>query len=139
MDKDPVLDQHIGWRGASFTTEPSYAECNGDTVIFLAAGAKKFQESYWHHYITHRSYMDRSGNLNDAQLGAFISTDGGKTFKPHPNNPVFVNSYSDRFENEHMGGNFEVIKKDSRSYIFYQAKSSSGGMKYSIFLRSKQL
>ena len=139
MDKQAVIDQHVGWRSAGFTTEPNYVECQGDTILLMAAGAKKFQESYWHHYITHRSYMDRSGNVNDAQLGAFISTDGGMTFKAHQNNPVFVNSYSDYYENEHLGGNFECIKNDSVSYIFYQAKSSFGGMKYSIHLRSRLL
>ncbi|MDG1332068.1 MAG: hypothetical protein P8P74_07050 [Crocinitomicaceae bacterium] len=139
MNENPVLDQHVGWRSASFTSEPSYVQCTGDTVLLMAAGAKEFQESYWHHYITHRSYMDQSGNVNDAQLGAFVSSDGGKSFKPHRNNPVFVNDYSDFYENEHMGGNFEVIEKDSTSYIFYQAKSSSGGMKYCIFLRSQPL
>jgi hypothetical protein len=137
MDKDPVLDQHVGWRSAEFTTEPSYVESKGDTILLMAAGAKRFQESYWHHYITHRSYMDRSGNVNDAQLGVFISTDGGKSFTPHQNNPVFVNAYSDLYENEHMGGNFEKVEKDSTSYLFYQAKTSFGGMKYSVFLRSK--
>lgn len=137
MDEDPVLDEHIGWRGATFTTEPAYVECQGDTIILMAAGAKAFQESYWHHYITHRSYMDRSGNVNDAQLGVFMSTDGGKSFTSHQNNPVFVNTYGDLFENEHMGGNFEMIEVDSTSYIFYQAKTSSSGMKYSIFVRSK--
>ena len=137
MDENPVLDQHVGWRSAAFTTEPAYVECQGDTILLVAAGAKRFQESYWHHYITHRSYMDQSGNVNDAQLGVFISTDGGKSFIPHQNNPVFVNTYSDLYENEHMGGNFEWIDMDSISYIFYQAKTSSGGMKYSIFLRSR--
>ena len=138
MDSDPVLDQHLGWRSAGFTSEPSYLEAKGDTVILMAAGAKQFQEGYWHNYITKRGYMDRSGNVNDAQLGAFISTDGGKSFKAHQNNPVFTNSYGDPYENEHMGGNFERIETDSVSYIFYQAKSSSGGMKYSIFVRSRQ-
>jgi len=137
MDSDPVLDQHVGWRSAGFTAEPNYIEVNGDTVLLMAAGAKKFQESFWHHHFTHRNYLDRSGNVNDAQLGAFISTDGGKSFNPHPNNPIFVNSYARPNENEHMGGNFERIETDSVSYIFYQAKSSFEGMKYSIFLRLK--
>lgn len=139
MDSNPVLDQHEGWRSAGFTTEPNYVEVNGDTVLLMTAGAKTLQDSYWHRYITHRSYLDRSGNVNDAQLGAFISTDGGKTFHPHSNNPIFVNSYSDPFENEHMGGNFERIETDSMSYIFYQAKSRFGGMKYSIFVRTKSI
>ncbi len=138
LDKHPVLDQHEGWRSATFTTETNYVEVNSDTIFLMVAGAKQFQESYWHHHFTHRSYMDRSGNVNDAQLGVFISLDGGKTFAPHPNNPIFVNSYSDRFENEHIGGNLERIETDSMSYLFYQAKSSFGSMKYSIFVRSKQ-
>lgn len=137
MDAEPVLDQHVGWRSAGFTTEPNYVEVNDDTVLLMAAGAKQFQDSYWHRYITHQSYMDRSGNVNDAQLGAFISTDGGKTFRPHANNPIFVNAFASPYENEHIGGNFERIETDSMSYIFYQAKSSFGGMKYSIFLRTK--
>lgn len=137
IDSDPVLDQHEGWRSAGFTTEPNYVEVSGDTVLLMTAGAKAFQDNYWHRHITHRSYMDRSGNVNDAQLGAFISTDGGKTFHPHFKNPIFVNSYSDRFEDEHIGGNIERIETDSMSYLFYQAKSSFGGMHYSIFLRAK--
>lgn len=137
VDAQPALDQHSGWRSASFTTEPCHIEVHGDTVLLIAAGAKRFQEGYWHRHITHRSYLDKSGNVNDAQLGAFISIDGGKSFQTHPNNPVFVNKYTDPFENEHMGGNFERIEQDSTSYIFYQAKSSFDGMKYSIFLRKK--
>lgn len=137
MDSDPVLDQHTGWRSAGFTSEPNYVEAKGDTIILMVAGAKQFQEGHWHNYITQRGNLDRSGNVNDAQLGAFISTDGGKSFNPHPNNPVFVNAYCNPNENEHMGGNFDRIETDSVSYIFYQAKSSSEGMKYSIFLRFK--
>ncbi len=137
MDPNPVLDQHQGWRSARFTSEPNYIETQGDTILIMAAGAKQFQENFWHQHFTHRNYLDQSGNVNDAQLGAFISKDGGKTFNPHPNNPIFTNSYADPHENEHIGGNFERIETDSASYIFYQAKSSSNGMKYSIFLRSK--
>lgn len=137
MDAEPVLDQHLGWRSATFTSEPNYVETHGDTVLLMAAGAKKFQEGLWHQHITHRAYHDLSGNVNDAQLGAFISFDGGKTFHPHSNNPIFTNAYSIPFENEHMGGNIERIEKDSVSYLFYQAKSSLGEMKYSIFLRTK--
>ncbi len=139
IDAEPVLDQHVGWRSATFTTEPNYIEVHGDTVFLMAAGAKKFQEGFWHNHITHRAFLDRSGNVNDAQLGAFISYDGGKSFHPHAHNPIFVNAYNSPFENEHMGGNFERIDKDSISYIFYQAKSSLGEMKYSIFLRTKPL
>lgn len=136
MDSQPVLDQHDGWRSAGFTSEPNYVEVHGDTVILMVAGAKKFQESWWHQHFTHRSYMDRSGNVNDAQLGAFISIDAGKTFLPHPNNPIFVNNFADPSENEHMGGNLERIETDSLTYLFYQAKTSSNGMKYSIYLRT---
>jgi hypothetical protein len=137
IDNHPALDQHEGWRSAGFTSEPNYIEVNGDTVFLMVAGAKKFQESWWHHHFTHRNFMDRSGNVNDAQLGAFISIDGGKTFLPHPNNPIFVNNFADPYENEHIGGNIERIETDSMSYLFYQSKTSFSGMKYSIFLRSR--
>ncbi len=137
-ENNPVLDQHYGWRSNTGCAEPSYIECRGDSIFLIAAGAKKFKMGPFHHYITRRMYMDVSGNVDDAQLGVFLSTDGGKSFKPHPDNPVFVNDYSDPYENEHMGGNFELIKTDTMDFIFYQAKSSFGGSKYNIHVRTKK-
>lgn len=83
-------------------------------------------------------YKDKSGNVNDAQLGLFFSVDGGKTFNQHKHNPVFVNDYSNPHENDHMGGNFTLIRTDSIDYIFYQAKSEESGSKYNILLRTKE-
>ena len=82
-------------------------------------------------------YMDKSGNVNDTQLGIYISTDGGKTFTAHKNNPVFTNDYSNVYENEHLGGNLKLIKTDSIDYLFYQGKSSFNGLKYNVMLRTR--
>lgn len=82
--------------------------------------------------------MDKSGNVNDTELGVFLSTDGGKTFIPHENNPVFINDYSDINENDHLGGNFELIKTDTADFIFYQAKTNTPRLKYNIFYRVKK-
>ena len=38
----------------------------------------------------------------DAQLGLFISTDNGKTFRPYRFNPVFVNDLSDTLQDDHI-------------------------------------
>ena len=135
----PVLDEHTGWRSAKFCTEPNYIEIRNDTIFLMVAGVKEFKMGFWHHYITKRMYMDKSGNVNDAQLGVFRSVDGGKTFVAHKNNPVFVNDYTNKHENEHMGGNFKFIELDTVKYFFYQAKSSFEGSKYNIMLRKKSL
>ena len=67
-----------------------------------------------------------------------ISLDGGKSFTPHKKNPIFTNDYSNFYENEHMGGNFELIKTDSIDYIIYQGKSSYIDSKYNILLRERE-
>jgi hypothetical protein len=135
---NPVIDQHSGWRSSPGTTEPNYIEIKQDTILLMISGAKKFKMGPWHHYITKRMYLDKSGNVDDAQLGIYMSTDGGKTFIAHKNNPIFTNDYSNAYENEHMGGNFRLIKTNSCEYIFYQAKSSFKGMKYNIMLRQRK-
>jgi hypothetical protein len=137
-DEGMVIDQHDGWRSSVNTTEPCYIETRGDSVFLMLAGYKEFKMGPWHHYVTRRMYMDVSGNVGDAQLGVFLSTDGGKSFIPHSNNPVFVNNYADPYENEHMGGNFNRIKTDSAEYVFYHAKSSFEGLKYNIKCRVKR-
>jgi hypothetical protein len=135
---NPVLEQHTGWRSSTRTTEPNYIEVRGDSIFLMAAGVKKFKMGPWHHYITKRMYLDKSGNVDDTQLGVFLSTDGGKTFIAHKNNPVFTNDYSNKYENEHLGGNFKLIKTDTGDFIIYQAKSSFDGLKYNIMLRVKE-
>lgn len=133
---NPVIKSHDGWRSSLNTSEPAYIEVRGDSIFLLVAGAKKFKMGFWHHYFTRRMYMDKSGNVDDTELGVFLSTDEGKSFVPHKNNPVFVNKYSDAGENGHLGACFQVIKTDTASYIFYLAKAENGG--YNIFLRSKK-
>ena len=137
-DVNPVLDQHTGWRSSVFTTEPCYLETRGDSIFLLAAGAKKFQLGIWTRYVTRRMYLDKSGNVNDTQLGVFLSVDGGKSFIPYKNNPIFVNDYSDLNENDHMGGCFKLIKTDTADFIFYTAKTSYPIFKYNIFCRIKR-
>lgn len=136
-DNNPIIDQHTGWRSAVGTTEPCHIEIKGDSILLMIAGAKEFKMGAWHHYITKRMYMDRSGNVNDTQLGIYLSTDGGKTFTAHKNNPVFTNDYSNLSENDHLGGNLKLIQTDSLDYLFYQGKSDFNGLKYNIMLRTR--
>src|SRR5690554_1017558 len=137
FENNPVLDQHTGWRSATVCTEPSFVEIRNDTIFLMVEGVKKFKMGPWHHYVTKRMYMDKSGNVDDTQLGVYFSVDGGQTFIAHKNNPVFINNYSNLYENEHMGGNFRLIETDTAQFIFYQAKSSYEGNKYNIMCRIK--
>ncbi len=137
-NNNPVLDQHKGWRSSIGCTEPNYIEIRNDSILLMVAGVKKFKMGAWHHYITKRMYLDKSGNVSDAQLGFYLSTDEGETFIAHKKNPIFTNDYSNKYENEHMGGNFKLIKTDTADLIIYQAKSSFDGIKYNIMLRVKE-
>lgn len=137
-NNNPVLDQHTGWRSSVGSTEPNYIEIRNDSILLMVSGVKKFKMGAWHHYITKRMYLDKSGNVDDTQLGIYLSTDGGKTFIAHENNPVFTNDYTNKYENEHIGGNFKLIKTDTADFIIYQAKSSFDGLKYNIMLRVKE-
>jgi len=137
-DGNPVLMQHSGWRSSLASSEPVYIEIRKDSIFMMVMGAKQFKMGLWHHYITGKIYMDRSGNVNDNEMGVYLSTDGGKTFIPHKNNPVFINNYSDIDENDHLGGNFELIKTDTADYIFYQAKTDFDEIQYNIFYRVKK-
>lgn len=135
---NPVIDQHTGWRSDIGSSEPNFIEIHNDSIFLMISGIKEFKMGTWHHYITKRMYLDKSGNVNDTQLGFYLSTDEGKTFSAHKNNPIFTNDYSNKYENEHLGGNFKLIKTDTADYIFYQAKSSFEGAKYNIMLRVKE-
>lgn len=137
-EKNPVIDQHTGWRSFVGTTEPNYIEVRQDSIFLLIAGVKEFKAGPWHHYITRRMYKDKSGNVNDAQLGFYLSTDGGESFIANKNNPVFVNDYSNVYENDHMGGNFKLINTDTADIIIYQAKSEHEGLKYNILQRVRK-
>ncbi|MFO7868024.1 MAG: hypothetical protein R6U95_01840 [Bacteroidales bacterium] len=134
---NPISIHRSGWRSSTKATEPCYIKASHDSIYIILAGIKKFNMGPWHHYITRRMYLDKSGNVDDTQLGAFISTDGGITFTPHKNNPIFTNNYANKYENEHLGANFEYIKTDTVDYIFYQAKTTYKGADYNIMLRTK--
>ena len=135
---NPIIGDNFGWRSSTKTCEPAYIYSKNDTLFLLIAGAKQFKMGFWNHYITQRMYLDKSGNVDDAELGIYFSTDGGKTCKAHSNNPVFVNDYSNCYENEHMGGNFNVISTDTATIILYQAKSSFISNSYKILMRIKK-
>lgn len=112
-ENNPVINHHSGWRSSMYCSEPNYIEIRNDSIFLMVAGMKKFKMGAWHHYITRRMYLDKSGNVNAAQLGFYLSTDGGNTFTAHKWNPVFTNDYSNVYENLHMGGNFELIETDT--------------------------
>jgi hypothetical protein len=137
-DNNPVIDQHTGWRSSPLATEPCYIEIVHDTIKLMIGGFKEFERGT-EERADKRAYRDRSGNVDDFQVGIYYSADGGKTFIAHMNNPVFTNDYSNPYENEHLGGNFRYIKNDSVEYIFYQAKSSYEGAKYNILRRERRL
>lgn len=134
----PVLDHHVGWRGSPATSEPAHIEVRGDSILLLVAGRMAFRDGWWEHRVTRQAYRGRSGNVDDAQLGVYLSVDGGRSFRPHRNNPVFVNDHAHPPENEHLGGNFSMIDTDSMTFLLYQAKSSQGGWKYNVMLRGRR-
>ena len=144
---NPVIGKHYGWRSGLLTSEPHYAEYRNDSVWLLVAGYKKYNTEF----TVTDSIQDRlpkdksifnsvesekgkhiSGNVMDAESGVFLSLDGGYTFRPHINNPVWLNDYSDTLQNDHIGGNF--FYSDNR--ILYQAKSENE-KRYNILLREK--
>ncbi len=134
---NPVIDHHTGWRSFPGSTEPNYIEIRDDTILLMCAGVKGFKNDFWSNYISGRANMGRSGNVSDAQLGLFITTDNGRSFSQSALNPIFTNDYSNCYENEHIGGNFKLISTDSIEFIFYQAKSSYPKMHYNIMLRER--
>jgi hypothetical protein len=137
--KNPIITNHNGWRSKKDCSEPNYIEVKQDTIFLLVTGAKKSKANFWHHYISKRMYMDISGNVDDAELGYYMSLDGGKNFIANKNNPVFTNDYSNDLEGDHLGGNIKLIKTDSVDYLFYQAKSFNKGLKkYSVLLRTRE-
>ncbi len=136
-EHNPVINQHTGWRSSVNCSEPNSIEMKNDTLLVMLSGVKKSKANFWHHYVTKRMYMDVSGNVEQTELGIYTSVDNGKTFLAHKNNPVFINDFSNPYENAHLGGNFKAIHTDTMDYIFYQAKSTYQGLKYNIMLRTK--
>ncbi len=132
--KNPVITAHNGWRSAHFTSEPAWLQVHNDSIFLILSGAKSFKDSYWDRKITGKAYKDKPGNIDDAQLGVFVSVDS-EHFCQHINNPVFCNNYSLSTENEHMGPGLKFIEKKDTTYMLYFAKSSSTEWKYNILIR----
>lgn len=135
---NPVLLQHTGWRSKKGVSEPTFVMERNDSIFLMTLGAKKFKMGPWHHYITRRMYMDKSGNVNFALMGLFVSADGGKSFAPHKNNPIFINDFSNQHEDRHLGGNFWYLETDTAELIIYQAKSDIENPQYNILLRERK-
>jgi hypothetical protein len=52
-----------------------------DSIFIIVLGAKDFKNDLWTRYISKRSYMDRSGNVDDNQYGFYLSIDGGENWE----------------------------------------------------------
>jgi hypothetical protein len=144
---NPVIAKHYGWRSGKFTSEPSFVICSNDSVWLMIGGYKKYNTEFDSNDSLHKSLpTDKaifssaepekgkhiSGNVMDAQQGVFLSTDGGFTFRPHSNNPIWINDYSDTLQNDHLGGDFFY----HNNTILYQAKSETQ-KRYNILKREK--
>ncbi len=129
---NPVIEDHYGWRSADYTSEPVYVTQSNDSIFLVITGAKGWNENILCRYIKRDCYKRQKGNVDDIQWGVYISTDQGKTFTAHANNPVFINDYGNPWENEHLGASMEYIKTDTAEFLFYQAKTSYPESKYNI-------
>ncbi|MDD2385551.1 MAG: hypothetical protein PHP52_02080 [Bacteroidales bacterium] len=136
--KNPILAQNTGWRSCKKVAEPNYIEVRNDSIFIIVLGAKKFKSGLWHQYVTKRLYMDKSGNVDDNQYGFYLSVDGGKSFIAHKNNPIFINDYSNIYENGHLGGGFKYIITDTSEFIIYQAKTTYNSLSYNIMVRERK-
>ncbi len=144
---NPVIVKHYGWRSGRFTSEPSFVTCSKDSVWLMIGGYKKYNTEFEKEdSLQNRLPLDKgifsaaeaekgkhiSGNVMDAEHGVFLSTDGGFTFRPHINNPIWINDYSDTLQNDHLGGDFFY----NDNLILYQAKSETE-KRYNILKRIK--
>lgn len=149
--QNPVIGTHYGWRNGAYTSEPNYVAYSNDTVWLMCGGYKKYNTEFTvEDSVAGRTPRDLSifskletekgkhvsGNVMDAQLGAFISIDGGYTFKPHSSNPIWINNYSDTLQNDHSGGDFFPANINGREVIIYQAKSATMN-RYNILMRMR--
>ena len=120
-EKNPILSNDAAWRSCDKVAEPNYIEIKGDSIFVIVLGSKAFKDGIWYRYVTKNAYMDKSGNVDDNQYGTYLSIDDGRTLIPHTNNPIFINDYSNIYEDSHLGGGFKHIKTDTSEFIIYQA------------------
>jgi len=151
---NPVIEAHTGWRSGVYTSEPNFIFKKGDTTFISCGGYKKFNHDFTEHeevngYTPFNFNINRgkesergkhlSGNVMDAHLGLYFTTDSFiKNFQPHPHNPVFTNDYANKWQNDHLGGNFFHTIVNDTSFIIYQAKSEYN-KSYNIMARFKPL
>jgi len=136
-ENNPVIISHTGWRSRPYCSEPAWIGKCGNVICVMLAGAKDFKAGPWHHYITKRMYKDISGNVDDMQLGLFLSYDGGRSFVQHCLNPLLVNDYANDDENEHLGGSLDFIQKNDTLFMFYIGKTTFENLHYQPLLRYK--
>jgi hypothetical protein len=136
LRSEAVINSHKGWRSKKESSEVCHFINKNDTLFLLVAGTKSFQND-WISKLQGKQFKGVPGNVDDAQLGLYYSTNFGQTFTAHSNNPVWINNYINPYENEHMGGNISIIETDSLTYIFTQIKTSFPSLKYSIYLKYK--
>jgi hypothetical protein len=147
FNHNPVIEKHYGWRSGRFTSEPDYIQCSNDSIWIMIGGYKKYNTDFSSldsnqnrlpHDKSIFSSAERekgqhiSGNVMDAELGVFLSIDGGHSFRPHINNPVWLNDYGDSLQNDHLGGDFFR----QGNIILYQAKSEAQ-KRYNVLMRRK--
>lgn len=132
---NPVISIHEGWNSSLKTSEPVRLDRRGDSLFLLLLGAKQPNVGLWHHYIERDMYLDKAGNVDDAQWGVFMSVDGGESFVQHCNNPVMINDYSNHMENEHLGRDMRLFEVDSGIMMFYQAKTNHPSGRYNLRVR----
>lgn len=132
-----AIENHKGWRSAAFCSEPAGIFYKNDHLYLLVVGAKAYQTGWLHHYVLNDMYKGNSGNVNDQAMGVFRSSDNGKSFVAHSNNPVFCADYTSVFENDHLGGNFAYYSKNNQEFLLYQAKALYNNA-YGIFLRKRK-
>jgi len=135
--QNPVISNHSGWRSKPTSSEVDYLNWKKNNIELILSGTKQLNQGFYVHYISKEANKAMSGNVDDAQLGLYVSKNNGNTFYAHKNNPLIINDYTDFSENQHMGGNLKFIDTDSLTYFFYQAKTNQKELKYSIYLRTK--
>ena len=134
----PVLNGHQGWRSSFSSSEVANVSVKKDSIFLFLSGAKAYKNNLLGR-LTASRFKDVPGNVNDNQLGCYLSTDGGKHFISHANNPLFINDYADPYENDHLGASLEFFKKDGFFYLFYVAKTDADALAYHPFVRIKKI
>jgi hypothetical protein len=139
LKNEPIIYTGSGWRNSDLSSESARIEVKKDSIFILLAGKKKWNDNIVQRRIFKTSYLEEKGNVHISQLGVFLSTDGGKTFIGHTNNPVLINHYATTTLNNHSGGNLARIETDSMSYLIQQEKATLPNSRYLITLKAKRI